>query len=166
MLPAAAVAAALTVGAVAPASAVIVFEPTREPPPEAWLAEVPVAVEWADVSMRIPDDWTVSVKRPPAVETTGASLLVAFGPGESTCLFDYYVAGTVDTWQDAGVRPTEELTIDGHPTERFDDMLGTGAATASAYAIDAGERVYGLLCKADQAPADRWLSIAQTISVP
>ena len=152
--------------AATPAAATVVFVPSREPAPESWPAEVPVDVEWADVSMLIPETWTFRVKRAPVVETNGASLLVAFGPDESICLLDSYEAGTVETWQDVGVEPVAELSIDGHPTERFDDMLGTGAPTASAYAIDAGSRTYALLCTADQAPTDRWLSIAQTITVP
>ncbi|MEX1295024.1 MAG: hypothetical protein AB1Z67_02525 [Candidatus Limnocylindrales bacterium] len=149
-----------------PAAATVVFVPTREPAPESWPAEVPVDVEWANVSMLIPEAWTFRIKREPGVETNGASLLAAFGPGKSTCLLDYYEAGTVETWQDVGVSPVAELRIDGHPTERFDDMLGSGAAAASAYAIDAGSRTYALFCTADQAPTDRWLSIAQTITVP
>lgn len=159
-------AASLTLATVAPASAVIVFEPTREPAPDRWLAEVPVSVPWADVSMRIPETWTARVKREPGVEVNGASLLVAFGPDGSMCMLEYYVADSIETWQDAGVGAAAALTIDGHPAERFDDMLGTGAKTASAYAIDAGELAYGMLCTADRAPADRWLSIAESITVP
>ena len=45
-------------------------------------------------------------------------------------------------------------------------MLGMGAPVASAYNIDAGELVYALLCTADEAPGDRWLSIAETIALP
>ena len=64
------------------------------------------------------------------------------------------------------VEATAELTIDGHRTERFDDMLGMGAPAASAYSIHAGDQLYAMLCSADQAPLDRWLSIAETITVP
>lgn len=156
----------LTLLASAPVTAIVVYEPSQEPAPERWLPEVPVSVPWADVSLRIPDEWTASVKREPGVEVNGASLVVAFGPGKTMCLLDYYVAETVETWQDAGVRVAATLTIDGHPSERFDDMLGTGSQTASAYSIYAGEQVYALLCTADQAPVDRWRSIAETISVP
>ena len=165
-VPAAMLAAALTTVAVMPTSAVVVFEPRREPAPEAWLAEVPVAIEWADVALRIPEEWTARVKREPGVEVNGASLLAAFGPDGSMCMLEYYVADSIETWQDAGVDAAATLTIDGHPAERFDDMLGTGAKTASAYAIDAGELAYGMLGTADQAPADRWLSIAESITVP
>lgn len=156
----------LAVLASTPASGVVVFVPTREPAPESWSAEVPVNVDWADVSMLVPEAWTFRIKREPAVEVNGASLLAAFGPGETTCLLDYYEAGSVETWQDVGVDPVAELRIDGHPAERFDDMLGRGAPEASAYAIDAGARTYALFCSADRAPTDRWLSIAETITVP
>lgn len=162
----AALATTVTVGAAVPVSAFVVFEPSPRPVLQSWAAEVSVSVDWAGVSVLIPSEWQASVKRAPAVASAGASLLVLHGPEESLCLLDYYLADTVETWQDVGVRAAAELTIDGHPAERFDDMIGTGAATASAYSIDAGEFVYSLLCSADQAPADRWLSIAQTISVP
>jgi hypothetical protein len=157
---------ALAVATAAPASATVVFVPTPAPVPDAWRAEVPVSVEWADVSLRIPDEWTVKIKRAPAVEVSGASLLVAFGPDDSMCMVEYYVSDKVDSWQDVGVSPSAELSIDGHPTERFDDMLGPGGASASAYSVDAGELVYSLYCTAEQAPADRWLSIAETLVVP
>ena len=157
---------ALVLSASVPAAAIVRFEPSKEPPPERWEANVPVTVEWADVSMRFPEAWTAKPKRAPVDEGGGASLLVAFGPGGSTCLLDRYRTDTVETWQDAGVSASEELTIDGHETERFDDMLGMGAPVASAYSIDAGELQYGLLCSADQAPVDRWLSIAETITIP
>lgn len=161
-----ALAVSLAASNVSAASAFVVFEPTREPAPDSWLADVPVTVDWAGVSLRVPNEWRTRVKREPGVEVNGASLLVAFGPGESMCLLDYYIAGTIETWQDAGVQPTATLSIDGRPAERFDDMLGTGSETASAYSIDAGERIYALLCTAEEAPADRWLSIAESIAVP
>ena len=160
------VATSLTLAAIAPASAVVVFKPTREPAPDRWLADVPVSVAWADVSMMIPESWTAKVKQEPSVEVNGASLLVAFGPDESMCMLEYYVADTIETWQDAGVSASAVLTIDGYPAERFDDMVGTGAATASAYAIDAGELAYGMFCSADRAPEDRWLSIAESLTLP
>lgn len=157
---------ALLLSASVPAVAIVRFEPSEEPPPERWDAIVPVTIEWADVSMRVPEAWTAKPKRAPVDEAGGASLLVAFGPGGSMCLLDRYRTATVETWQDVGVSASAELTIDGHVAERFDDMLGTGAPVASAYSIDAGELQYGLLCSADQAPVDRWLSIAETITVP
>lgn len=156
----------LSVLATMPVSAVVVFEPTREPPPERWLADVPLAIEWADVSMRLPEAWEGKVKRAPVDGSAGASLMVAFGPGDSVCLLDRYDSEAVESWQDVGVSAVAELLIDGYPAERFDDMLGMGAPTASAYSIDAGERTYSLLCSAEQAPGDRWLSIAETITVP
>jgi hypothetical protein len=149
-----------------PAAAVVVFEPSEEPPRERWHVSVPVTVEWAGVSMLVPGSWTARTKRAPADGASAASVLVAFGPGESTCLLKRYEAATVQTWQDVGVEATAELTIDGHRTERFDDMLGMGAPAASAYSIHAGDQLYAMLCSADQAPLDRWLSIAETITVP
>ena len=41
----------------------------------------------------------------------------------------------------------EALTIDGHETERFDDMLGMGAPVASAYSIDAGDTWSAGICQ-------------------
>jgi hypothetical protein len=156
----------LAVLGAAPTAAIVVFEPTREPAPERWTADVLVSVEWADVSMRIPGSWDANVKRAPLEGAGGASLLVAFGPGDSMCLLDRYDSASVESWQDVGVSAAAELTIAGYPVERFDDMLGTGAPIASAYSIDAGARVYSLMCSADQAPGDRWLSIAETIVLP
>ena len=158
--------AALALSATVPATAIVRFEPSKEPTPERWEAIVPVTVEWADVSMRFPEAWTAKPKRAPVDEGGGASLLYASGPGGSMCLLDRYRTASIETWQDVGVSASEELTIDGHETERFDDMLGMGAPVASAYSIDAGELQYGLLCSADQAPVDRWLSIAETITIP
>ena len=149
-----------------PAAAVVVFEPSKEPPPERWQVSVPVTVEWADVSMLLPGSWTARTKSAPVDGISAATVLVAFGPGESMCLLKRYEAATVETWQDVGVEATAELIIDGHRAERFDDMLGTGAPAASAYSIHAGDRLYSMLCSAGQAPLDRWLSIAETITVP
>jgi hypothetical protein len=160
------VGAILTAVAVMPVAAVVVFEPTREPPPERWLADVPLAIEWADVSMRLPEAWEGKVKPAPADGAVGASLMVAFGPGDSMCLLDRYNSETVESWQDVGVSAAAQLVIGGYPAERFDDMLGSGAPVSSAYSIDAGERTYSLMCSAEQAPGDRWLSIAETITVP
>ena len=156
-----------TLAILTPASAVVRFEPTPEPVPPRWSADVPVAVEWAGVSMRIPAEWSISIKREPAAGIAGgASLLAAFGPGDSLCLLHAYDPTTVETWQDVGVEPAAELTIAGHRAERFDDMLGTGAPISSAYSIYANDRLYSLLCHADRAPADRWLSIAETLQLP
>ena len=95
-----------------PAAGVVVFEPTRQPPPERWLAEVPLVVDWADVSMRLPTAWDAKVKRAPLEGASGASLMVAFGPGDSVCLLDMY-GSAVESWQDVGVSAAAELTIDG-----------------------------------------------------
>jgi hypothetical protein len=166
-LTAVVVALALTLTSVASASAVVRFGPTPEPVPPRWSAEVPVLVEWAGVSMRFPSEWTVSIKRePPAGMAGGASILAAFGPDDSLCLLHLYDPATVQTWQDVGIEATAELTIGGHRAERFDDMLGTGAAISSAYSIYAPEFLYSLLCHARRAPADRWLSIAETLRLP
>lgn len=164
-----AVAAAVTLGVVAqaPVAGVVRFEPTPEPIRQPWDAEVPVDVAWAGVSMRIPSTWTVSIKPEPATsDVSGASLLATLGPGDSVCLLSMYDPGTVETWQDVGVRAAAELTIGGHRAERFDDMLGTGAAISSAYNVHTSDLMYSLLCHADQAPADRWLSLAETLSFP
>jgi hypothetical protein len=155
----------LAVVSASPVAAFVVFEPSREPAPERWLAEVPLTIGWADVSMRLPRTWDVTVKRAPVEGAEGASLMVAFGPGDSMCLLDMY-GSAVESWQDVGVHPAATLTIDGLPAERFDDMLGTGAASVSAYSIYAGGRTYSLMCSAERAPVDRWLSIAETITVP
>jgi hypothetical protein len=149
-----------------PAAAFVVFEPRQEPPRERWEVSVPLTVEWADVSMVFPETWTARAKRAPAEGVIGAPVLVAFGPGEDMCMLRRYEAATVQTWQDVGVQATAELAIDGHRAERFDDMLGMGAPAASAYNIHAGDELYGLLCSGDQAPVDRWMSIAETIAVP
>jgi len=158
---------ALALATIAPASAVVRFEPTPEPVPPRWSADVPVVVEWAGVSMRIPADWTVSIKREPSAGVTGgASILAAFGPDDSLCLLHMYDPASVQTWQDVGIEATAELTIAGHRAERFDDMLGTGAAISSAYSIYAPDYLYSLLCHAHRAPADRWLSMAETLRLP
>ena len=65
-----------------------------------------------------------------------------------------------------GVQPVRELTIAGHRAERFDDMLGTGAAIASAYTVYAPTTIYSLFCSAERAPIDRWLSLAETLELP
>ncbi len=165
-LLAAGTACALALAAALPVTAVVVFEPKKEPPPQRWEVSVPITVEWADVSMLFPETWTARAKRAPGVDVQGASLLVAFGPDESMCMLERYRAGSVETWQDVGVNPTAVLTIDGRKVERFDDMLGYGGPAASAYSIHAGEQLYSLWCSADQAPLDRWLSIAETITLP
>ena len=160
-------AVALSLALVTPTSAVIRFEPTPEPVPPSWSADVSAVVEWAGVSMRIPAEWTISIKREPAAGIVGgASLLAAFGPDDSLCLLSVYDPAAVETWQDVGIEATAELTIAGHRAERFDDMLGTGAPISSAYSIYANDRLYSLLCHADRAPADRWLSIAETLQLP
>lgn len=148
------------------ALAVVRFEPTPEPVPERWTADVPVVVDWAGVAMRLPSSWSVSVKREPALGLAGgASILAASGPGRSLCVLHVYDPGRVQTWQDVGVEPALGLTLAGQRAERFDDLLGTGAAVSSAYSIHAPGYLYSLLCHADHAPADRWLSIAQTIEL-
>lgn len=114
--------------------------------------------------MRLPRSWRVSVKREPATGFGGgASLLAAFGPDGSLCLLDGYAAASVESWQDVGVQAASELDVGGYRAERFDDMLGSGSREASAYSIYVDEHVYSLMCSADQAPADRWLSIAESI---
>lgn len=157
---------ALILAAYAPTAAVVRFEPTPEPVPERWGAEVDVAVAWAGVSMRVPASWTVRVKDEPATGfASGASLLAASGPGDTMCMLHMFDPRKIETWQDVGVVAADELTIAGHRTERFDDMWGTGSGISSAYSIYAGERLYSLLCSAERAPADRWLSIAETIEL-
>lgn len=167
-VPLAAAVAALALSATSlwPAAAVVRFEPTPVPVPDQWTADVGVAVPWAGVSMRLPGSWTVSVKREPVAGMGGgASLLAAFGPDGSLCLLDGYGAANVESWQDVGIHAAAELDIGGYRAERFDDMLGSGSRSASAYSIYADEYVYSLMCSADQAPADRWLSIAESIEV-
>ncbi len=157
------VALALSASALSPAAAVVRFEPKAEPVPVRWPAEVAVAVEWAGVSMRIPASWKVSIKREPGTGIgSGASLMTASGPGDTLCMLDVFDPERVETWQDVGVEAADELTISGHRTERFDDMWGTGASVSSAYSIHARGYVYSLLCSAERAPIDRWLSIAET----
>ena len=149
-----------------PAAAVVRFEPSSAPVPERWTADTDVSVPWAGVSMRLPQSWTVSVKPEPLNGVGGgASLLSAFGPDGSLCLLDGYAAANIESWQDVGVRAAEELDISGYRAERFDDMLGTGARHASAYSSYADELVFSLMCSADQAPADSWLSIAESIEL-
>lgn len=156
----------LAFAVISPATAIVRYEPTPEVVPDRWTAEVEVSVEWAGVSVRIPASWRASIKREPAAGVgSGASLLVAFGPGDTLCMLDMFAADAVETWQDVGVEPADELMIAGHRAERFDDMLGTGATIASAYSVYAPDYVFSFLCSADQAPADRWLSVAETIEV-
>ena len=157
---------ALTLSASVPTAAVVRFEPTPEPVPERWGVEVDVAVEWAGVSMRVPASWKVRVKREPSAGLgSGTSLLSAFGPGDTLCMLEVFDAATVESWQDVGVAAVAELTIAGHRSERFDDMWGTGSGVTSAYSIYADDRMYSLMCTADRAPIDRWLSIAETIEL-
>lgn len=156
----------ITAAALSPTAAVVRFEPKPEPVPERWAADVVVAVEWAGVSMRIPASWNVSIKREPATGFgSGASLLAASGAGDTLCMLDVFDPAQIETWQDVGVEAAVELTIAGHHTERFDDMWGTGTGVSSAYSIYADGHLYSLLCSADQAPTDRWLSIAETFEL-
>jgi hypothetical protein len=158
---------ALVLATFSPVVAIVRFEPTPEPVRERWVAEVEVAVPWAQVSLRVPAEWKVKVKREPTLGISGgAALLAAFGPGGTVCVLDIYDPQTIETWQDAGVQPARDLTIAGHPAERFDDMIGAGAATASAYSIYAPEWIYSLFCTADRAPTDRWLSVIETLELP
>ena len=116
--------------------------------------------------MSVPSSWTVRVKDEPATGLgSGATLLATSGPGETLCMLAVYDPERIETWQDVGVAATAELTIAGHRTERFDDMWGTGAGVSSAYSVYAGDHLYSLLCSAEEAPADRWLSIAETIEL-
>ncbi len=166
-LLAAALATALALATLSPAAAIVRFEPTPEPVPERWLAEVAVDVTWAGVSMKMPAEWSVKIKREPVLGISGgAALLVAFGPGDTMCMLDAYDPETIETWQDVGVQPVRELTIAGHRAERFDDMLGSGATIASAYSIYAPSTIYSLFCSAERAPIDRWLSLAETLELP
>ena len=156
----------LTAAVLSPATAIVRFEPTPEVVPDRWTAEVEVAIEWAGVSVRLPASWRASIKPEPAAGIGGgAALLVAFGPGDTLCMLDMYDADTVETWQDVGVEPAGELTIAGYRAERFDDMLGTGAAIASAYSVYAPGYLFSFMCSAAQAPTDRWLSVAETIQI-
>ena len=95
--------------------------------------------------------------------TVSVSLLVAFGPSDSMCMLEVFDADKVESWQDVGVEPTAALSIDGHRTERFDDIRGLGATISSAYSVYASGHVYGFFCSADRAPSDRWFSIAETL---
>jgi hypothetical protein len=166
-LTTAVIALAVALTLVAPASAIVRFEPSPEPVPDRWAPETPVAVTWAGVSIRVPPSWQAKVKPEPSFGVeSGASLLVAFGPGDSMLTVHAFDPARVQTWQDVGIEPAAELTIDGHATERFDDMLGTGAPISSAYSVHANGYVYSLLFHAQQAPADRWLSIAETLRLP
>jgi hypothetical protein len=165
-LSAAVVSLVLALVVVFPATAVVRFEPTREVVPDRWTADVEITVDWAGISVRIPASWDASIKRePPTGIGSGAAVLVAFGPGDTLCMLDMFDAEQVETWQDAGVEAARELTIAGHRSERFDDMLGTGAAITSAYSVYAPSYVYSLLCSADKAPEDRWLSIVETLEL-
>ena len=166
-LLAAALATALALATLSPAAAIVRFEPTPEPVPERWLAEVAVDVPWAGVSMKMPADWSVKIKPEPALGISGGgALLVAFGPGDTMCMLEAYDPETIETWQDVGVQPVRELTIAGYRAERFDDMLGTGMAIGSAYTVYAPTIIYSLFCSAERAPIDRWLSLAETLELP
>ena len=159
-----ALATTLSVASLTPVAAVVRFEPSPPPAAAPWTADVDVDVPWAGVTMRMPSSWSVSIKREPAFGIgMGASLLVAFGPSDSMCMLEVFDADKVESWQDVGVEPTAALSIDGHRTERFDDIRGLGATFSSAYSVYASGHVYGFFCSADRAPSDRWFSIAETL---
>ena len=166
-LPAVAVmvAAIWTLPTASPVAAIAGDEVSPTPTPAPPQVGGRVTVEWAGLSMLFPDTWTVDVKRAPGVTVAGASILVAFGPDESGCLLDRFDSASVESWQDVGVEPVVELTISGIRVERFDDMLGTGAVTVSAYTIHAPDHQYSLLCSSPEPPGDRWLSLVETIEL-
>lgn len=158
-------AAALAVLPASGVSAIVRWEPTPRPTPVPPQEGGRVEVTWAGLAITFPAAWEIRVKPAPEVSTSGATVLVAFGPAETTCAIDIYDPASVETWRDAGFEPALELTISGLAAERFDDLWGGGATGVSAYNIYPPGLHYSLLCMAPVAPDDRWLSIAETIEV-
>ena len=89
-------AAAAVMPTVTPANAIALFEPEPTPPPVSPQIGGRVMVDWAGLAMTFPDEWTVQVRRAPAVSSAGASVLVAFGPQETSCLLDRYDPNTFE----------------------------------------------------------------------
>ncbi len=148
-----------------PARAIARFDPGPTPSPVAPQSGGRVVVDWTGLAITFPDTWMIKVKRPPGVSSAGASVLVAFGPGETSCLLDRYDPDAVESWADVGVEPVARLTIAGLLVERFDDMLGMGAPRSTAYTFHAAEFQYSLMCTSADPPVDRWLSIAETVEL-
>lgn len=167
LLPATALmlAASAVLPAAGPAAAVVLFPADPTPAPASPPAGGRVVIDWAGVAMTFPETWTVRPKRAPGIMTAGASILVAFGPEQTICMLDRYDPDAIETWQDVGIEPVTELTLDGRLVERFDDMLGSGASRASAYTIHAPGFLYSLLCSSADPPDDRWLSLVETIEL-
>lgn len=152
--------------AVAPARAATLYEPTPGPTAAPTQAGGRAEVPWAGVAITFPETWEVRFKRPPgAALQGGAAILVALGPDSAICTLDLFDPATVEQWEDVGIEPVAELTVAGVPALRYDDMWGGGAFGVSSYAVFTPGIQYSLLCKADVAPEDRWLSIAETIEL-
>lgn len=160
-----AMAAALALPAASGVGAIVRYEPTPRPTPIPPQDGGRVEVTWAGLAVTFPEDWRVRVKPEPEVSSGGAAVLTAFGPGESACTIDLYDPAAVQTWRDAGIEPALGLTIAGLTVERFDDLWGGGSTGVSAYTVYAEGLHYSLLCVAPEAPADRWLSIAETVEI-
>jgi hypothetical protein len=164
-LNAAVLAVALLPTTMLPVAAVVRFEPTPPPTPIPQLPGGRIEVPWAGIAVTFPEDWRVKLGAAPEPSLgAGASILTAFGP-DATCSIDVYDPAQVDSWQDVGVEPDEQLTLAGMLVERFDRPWSEGLDGGAAYTVHAPMVDYSLLCIALQPPDDLWLPIVESIEV-
>ena len=162
---AAVLAVALLPTSMLPVAAVVRFEPTPPPTRSPGCQVAGSRFRGQASPSTFPEDWRVKLGAAPEPSLgAGATILTAFGP-DATCSIDVYDPAQVDSWQDVGVEPDEQLTLAGMLVERFDRPWSEGLDGGAAYTVHAPMVDYSLLCIALQPPDDLWLPIVESIEV-
>ena len=145
--------------------------PSLDPEPVPQRVEVPEA----GIAVTFPDDWAVEVRPLVRVEATVPTVLSAEAPGGDTCevalpddptrssLHDW-AESFLSTFRDFGSAATSTaLRLPAGDAIRIDLELPDTGSSSVVYLLTDGTNFYGLMCRAPDAPEDRWLSVAETI---